>query len=88
MKKYYKSRNKNPNDNFVKLIQKAIIFSYASDIKGDLISEHKRIMTVSSRLNINHNKLDRVCILDKGIINPGQELYANDDENALGLFIY
>lgn len=55
------------------------IFAYSSDMKGSLKDEYKRYLNKANELNISPLLIDRIYILNKGIINPTDNIYSEEN---------
>ena len=65
------------------------IFAYGSNTKGGLKEETERYLQCAKDLGVDPSIIDRIYILDKGVINPADGRYAEDTyDRKIGLFYY
>lgn len=65
------------------------VFAYTSDIADGLDAEFHRFVKAAKTIGADTTIIDRIYILGKGVINPGEEKFARDTEEIrTGLFYF
>ncbi|WP_152632997.1 DUF6602 domain-containing protein [Aliarcobacter butzleri] len=80
-------RGRNPTNKEVRIF--ISVFAYSSDSKMSMKDEYARFIKRAEELSINPCVIDRIYILNKGIINPTENKYSNEtDDNRAFFYFY